>query len=271
VKQTLLDVQGLADTRGIPLQKAGVKNVEMPITLLQKDGKPQVVAARATMSVALTGEAKGTHMSRFILQLSEWSRHKVLSANLHDFLAECKERLHAPAAHLDLAFKYFIEKPAPISDHSAPMPFECRLRGQVNEQGHYQLVLGVNVPIATLCPCSKAISKYGAHNQRAEIRAELLIDTQGEHPVVWIEDVISALEACSSCPVYPVLKRTDEKYVTERAYENPKFVEDVCREATLVLRQWPGVVGFSLEVEAFESIHAHNAWAAQQEHFTAAV
>ncbi len=264
---TLLDVQGLADQRGVTLNQVGIKNVEVPMQVLQKDGKSQTVQASATLSVGLPAEFKGTHMSRFVILLNEWSRTKKLCLNLQEFLEELKTRLDAPSAYIELKFKYFIDKPAPVSQMSAQMAYECTFKGSLSEDGHYRLMVGVLVPCATLCPCSKAISDYGAHNQRAEIQANVLIDPEPEHRVVWIEDLIAGLEATSSCPVYPLIKRVDEKFITEKAYDNPKFVEDVIRESTLFLRGYKGITGFSLEVEALESIHAHNAWAAHAENF----
>lgn len=264
---TLLDVQGLADQRGVTLNQVGVKNVEIPMQVLQKDGKTQQVQAVTTMSVGLPAEFKGTHMSRFVIQLSEWSQNKTFSLDLREFLVEAKQRLEAPSAFIELKFRYFMDKPAPVSDMSAPMAYECIFKGSLNEQNQYRLVLSLLVPCATLCPCSKAISDYGAHNQRAEIRADILLDNTQDHRVVWIEDLVAGLEESSSCPVYPLIKRVDEKFITEKAYDNPKFVEDVIRESTLFLRNYKGVSGFSLEVEALESIHAHNAWAAHAENY----
>lgn len=264
---TLLDVQGLADQRGVTLNQVGVKNVEIPMQVLQKDGKTQLVQAVATMSVGLPAEFKGTHMSRFVIQLNEWSQNKTFSLDLREFLIEAKQRLEAPSAFIELKFRYFMDKPAPVSGMSAPMAYECVFKGSLNEQDQYRLILSLMVPCATLCPCSKAISDYGAHNQRAEIRADILLDNTQEHRVVWIEDVVAGMEEASSCPVYPLIKRVDEKFITEKAYDNPKFVEDVIREATLFLRDYKGVSGFSLEVEALESIHAHNAWATHAENY----
>lgn len=264
---TLLDVQGLADQRGVTLNQVGIKNVEVPMKVIQKDGKVQNVQTMATLSVGLPAELKGTHMSRFVILLSEWSQNKNLCLNLQTFLEELKTRLDAPSAYTELKFRYFIDKAAPVSKMTAPMAYECVFKGSLDEDGHYRLILTVVVPCATLCPCSKAISDYGAHNQRAEIRAHVIIDPDTEHRVVWIEDLVEGLEAASSCPVYPLIKRMDEKFITEKAYDNPKFVEDVIREATLFLRDYKGITGFSLEVEAMESIHAHNAWAAHAENF----
>lgn len=264
---TLLDVQGLADKRGVTLNQVGVKNVEIPMQLIQKDGKLQTVQAVVTMSVGLPGDVKGTHMSRFVIQLSEWSQNKILCLSLKEFLEEAKERLEAPSAYVELKFKYFMQKESPVSKQSAPMAYECIFKGSLDESGHYRLILSVIIPCATLCPCSKAISEYGAHNQRALIHANIVIDSLSENRLVWIEDLVAGLEEASSCPVYPLIKRVDEKYITEKAYDNPKFVEDVIRESTLFLRSYKGVTGFSLEVEALESIHAHNAWAAHAENF----
>jgi len=264
---TLLDVQGLADQRGVTLNQVGVKNVEIPLQVIQKDGKLQTVQASATMSVGLPAEFKGTHMSRFVIQLSEWSQNKTFCLDLREFLAEAKQRLEAPSAFVDLKFRYFIEKAAPVSGMSAPMAYECEFKGSLDEQDNYRLILRVVVPCATLCPCSKAISDYGAHNQRALIHAQAIIDPSSENRVVWIEDLVEGLENASSCPVYPLIKRVDEKFITEKAYDNPKFVEDVIRESTLFLRDAKGILGFSLEVDALESIHAHNAWATHAENF----
>ncbi|MBK8189696.1 MAG: GTP cyclohydrolase I FolE2 [Vampirovibrionales bacterium] len=282
----MLDVQAYADARGVALARAGVRDVQMPFRLLQKDGRAQTVAARVSMTTRLAPEVKGAHMSRFIIQLAEWSRLHTLSLNFNAMLQETMMRLEAPAAALDLSFPYFIDKKAPVTDHSAPMAYRCSFHAHLNcanpDAPEFQLILGLTVPIATLCPCSKAISDYGAHNQRAEIRLLSVMQTTDngpqtlngahhpgeDHPMVWIEDLVSALESCASCPVYPVLKREDEKYVTERQYDNPKFVEDVARDAILLLRDLPGVAGFALEVEALESIHGHNAWAGHEEGFS---
>ncbi len=266
-KQPLTDVQNLADERGVSLTWVGIKNVEIPVRVLQKDGKTQSVGAFSTLSVSLCSRFKGTHMSRFVEQLSEWSRDHILTLDLKAFLEDTKRRLKAPSAQLELKFRYFIDKPSPATENSAPMAYECTFHGTLDEADQYRLVLGVVVPVTTLCPCSKEISDYGAHNQRSEIRAQVVVDPNASCRVVWIEDLVAALEKTASCPVFPLLKRPDEKWVTEWAYDHPKFVEDVIREATLLLRNYEGITGFSLEVEAYESIHAHNAWTTHAENF----
>lgn len=262
---SLMDVQSSADQRGIAIQQVGVKDVEMPVEILQKNGHSQTVLASVTMGVGLPASEKGTHMSRFIIQLAQNAPNRAFGFNLRDFLEETQRRLESDSAHIHMAFRYVIQKEAPISGISAPMAYPVTFEANLDATGTYTFILGLEAAMATLCPCSKAISEYGAHNQRAVIRTRLAVDTEGDHPVLWLEDLIEALDECGSCPVYPVLKREDEKYVTERAYDNPKFVEDVIRDTVALLRKTPSVVGFEVEAEAFESIHGHNAWAHQKE------
>lgn len=262
----LLDVQSTPDVRGIALQRVGVSHVELPMQILDKHGGTQAIATISSMTVDLPPESKGTHMSRFIEIANRWGKDKVFSLNVREFLEETCDKLHAQSAYLDMRFKYFIEKQAPVSGLSAPMGYDCRFRSAL-VNGTYEFILGVDVPMSTLCPCSKAISEFGAHNQRAHTRAQLIIDPTPDHPVIWIEDVVHLLEAQASCPVFPMLKRSDEKWVTERQYTNPKFVEDVLRDSILALREMQYVNGFHIEVEALESIHGHNAYAAHCEQF----
>jgi GTP cyclohydrolase I len=273
--KTLEDVQGKADTRNVPLEAAGVSQVEMPLAILQKNGQAQTVAANASMSVALPPQEKGTHMSRFIIQLAEWSEAKTFSiAQMPAFLTELKQRLNAQTAQVELNFKYFIDKKAPITEGSAPMAYTVRLRGALAGDV-LTLMLRLEAPMATLCPCSKSISDFGAHNQRAITTIDILLDetlfsttnATASSSALWIEDLIALVDDAASCPVFPLLKRADEKWVTERQYTNAKFVEDVVRDATLALRDLNTVKGFAVKCEALESIHGHNAWAAHQEFF----
>lgn len=265
-KQHLLaDVQANADSRGIALKTAGVSKVAMPLKVLQKDGRIQTVHATADIGVFLPAEQKGAHMSRFVILLNQWSQEHILTANLHSVLAAVQKELRSPKATIRFQFPFFIEKKAPVTNHSAPMEHHIEIRGNMNEQGLLTTVLGIRFPVATLCPCSKAISDYGAHNQRAELRMKLLLDNSqievDQTPMLWIEDMVAKLDEAASCPVYPILKRLDEKYVTERQYENPKFVEDVVRDGAIILDEIPSIKGYTLEVEALESIHGHNAFA----------
>jgi GTP cyclohydrolase IB len=264
----LYDVQGYADKRGVALRKAGVKAVQMPLMIQGDVNDQQTVAASATMSVYLDAANKGTHMSRFVIQLGEWAAQGKPPINQHlpQYLKDMCQRLDSHTAQLAFNFKYFVSRPAPVSDMAAPMAYDLQYTASLNHHD-VAVTLGVEVPIATVCPCSKAISKYGAHNQRVMVRVWVNLD---DPATVLPVPLIQAIEACSSCPVYPLLKRQDEKYVTERGYENAKFVEDVARELTLLLRDYPGVTGFRMEVEALESIHAHNAWAFHEEQFVEA-
>ena len=266
----LPDIQLSADARGLTLQKVGINKIEVPIRLRQRDGQFQSVLAEAKLSVQLAKEFKGTHMSRFVSLLSTWSTEHDFDCNLEPLVREVARTLQSPAAELEIDFRYFMMRTAPVSGLPAAMAYGCSFFCSYNSEDKdrpFRSEVRLRIPISTLCPCSKEISDYGAHNQRAEIRASLLLDPQALEKPVYPETLIETLESCSSCPVYPLLKRIDEKHVTEKQYENPKFVEDVARDAILILRAMPEIAGFSLEVEALESIHAHNAFAAHTENY----
>lgn len=267
----LPDMQHSIDTRGIGLWKVGVRQVEIPLRVQRRDGEIQTVNAVTSMGVDCEKSSKGVNMSRFMVQLVQWSRSHVFGLDLKDFLHDMRTLLEADSAHCEMSFRYFIEKAAPVTGLTAPMAITASFDGSLVPDGEggetYSLIVGVEIPIANCCPCSKAISEYGAHNQRTFLRAKVRVDVSPGCHKVWIEDLVERLEEAASCPVFPVLKRQDEKWVTEKQYDNPKFVEDVIRDATLILRKVPGVLGFSLEVEALESIHGHNAWAAHKENF----
>lgn len=262
LKRKLKDVQNASDTRGIDIQKVGVKHVEIPLNVVQKDGGNQTVAAAASITVDLPHHYKGTHMSRFIEILNRWRFQKLLSDDLEGCLKEVAKTLESKNAYITLAFKYFIDKKAPVSGLIAPMGYQCAFEGTLID-GKYDFILSARVPVTTLCPCSKEISDYGAHNQRAEVYVKVSYPSDN---IIWLEDLIETIESCGSCPVYPILKREDEKYVTENAYNNPKFVEDVLRDAVSKMRSMDIINWFSVECEAFESIHSHSAWAYQKEH-----
>ncbi len=262
VNQKLTDVQSLKDNRGIDIQKVGVKNVEVPLNILRKNDKAQVVSAKATMSVCLPAKYKGTHMSRFVEILCEWSQKKILGDDIKAFLEDTREKLAAKSAEVAFVFTYFISKSSPISNLVSQMGYQCSFEGYWDENDNYKFILGVSVPVTTLCPCSKEISDYGAHNQRTIIKARI---SYQEDNIIWLEDLIDLLESCGSSKVYPLLKREDEKFVTEYAYNNPKFVEDVLRETISNLRKIPEIEWFEIDCESFESIHNHSAWAYQQE------
>lgn len=255
------DVQNTLDNRNVDIQKVGIKNVELPLIIQRKNNSDQVVSGCARVCVSLPRNYKGTHMSRFVEVLNEWRTKNLLGVDIKGCLEKIIKKLHAQSGELEFNFKYFIDKKSPVTRLSAPMSYDCSFEGVIDENG-YKFILGVKVPVTTLCPCSKEISDNGAHNQRAMICVKVSYD-ESEH--IWIEDLIELIELCASCPVYPLLKRQDEKFVTEHAWDNPKFVEDVLRDVVVKLRKHPTVKYFEVDCEAFESIHNHSAWAYQKE------
>ncbi len=257
------DIQNLADQRGIAIQKVGVADVHLPFCIKTKTGGMQSVLAKIKLTVDLPEQYKGTHMSRFIEALSDWSQKPVSYREMEQILNDIMNRLDAQSAHIDIFFKYFIEKTAPVTGLKSLLDYDCLFSGNLTQGGHMEFILGVNVPFTSLCPCSKEIAEYGAHNQRGLMKVKI---KHQPGRFIWIEDLVSIMEAESSCPVYPLLKREDEKYVTEKAYNNPKFVEDVLRDLVLTLRKLHGVCWFEVECENYESIHNHNAYAAHIEH-----
>ena len=254
-KEAMADMQSQKDTRNIAIDKVGVKGIKHPIEVLDKAKKVQHTVADINMYVDLPHHFKGTHMSRFVEILSEHS--SVISVkNFPEILDRMKERFDASTAHLEVEFPYFIEREAPVSKAVGLMDYKCSFMGAHGEDGETDFILKVAVPVTTLCPCSKEISDRGAHNQRGLVTVEVRSDE-----FIWIEDVIEAIEETASCPVYSILKRPDEKYVTEKAYDNPKFVEDMVRDVAVQLGKIKGVTWCKIEAENFESIHNHSAYA----------
>ncbi|MBO5244959.1 MAG: GTP cyclohydrolase I FolE2 [Selenomonadales bacterium] len=256
------DVQNSIDKRGIAIQKVGISRLALPFLVRQKDGGMQSVLATIQMTVALPKECKGTHMSRFVEILSEWRQKPISSLEMKGILADAIVRLEADEAQLDIAFKYFLEKEAPASKMKGLVDIDCRFAGTLTKEGAFDFLLEVAVPYTSLCPCSKEISAYGAHNQRGTVCVKVRYDLE---KMLWIEDIAAAMEAQASSPVYSLLKRQDEKVVTEEAYDNPKFVEDILRDAVLTMRSIDGVRWFEITCENQESIHNHNAYASHAE------
>ena len=252
------DVQNQYDNRGVDIQKVGIKGFEMPLTIQRKDANNIVIYSSATAGVSLPAYYKGTHMSRFVEVLNAWRNKKTLGIDLKGCVEEIVQKLNAKSGYLKFDFKYFIDKQAPVTGIVAPMCYDCFFEGILDnynqEDEEYRFYLGVKVPVTTLCPCSKEISDYGAHNQRAIVSVKVSYD-RDEH--IWIEDLINMVEENASCGLYSLLKREDEKYVTEHAYQNPKFVEDVLRDVVLALRNNDIIDTFDVECESIESIHNH--------------
>jgi GTP cyclohydrolase I len=255
------DVQSRPDERQIPIDQVGVSDLRYPIVVLDRELGKQQTVANLTMSVSLPHHFKGTHMSRFVEVLNE-HRGEVTLRTLPAILAALTERLQAESARIEAVFPYFLERAAPISGARGLMGYECSFVGEAN-RGKDDFVLGVCVPITTLCPCSKAISDYGAHNQRGYVHMAVrtVRSSSGEPTLVWIEELIETAEASGSAPVYPLLKRADEREVTMRAYDNPVFVEDVVRNVALRLQEDERVSWFRVQAVNQESIHNHSAFA----------
>lgn len=257
----LRDVQNLLDNRGIDIQKVGIKNVDVPLIIQRKGQENQVVYATAQICASLDSNFKGTHMSRFMEILNEWREKELLGVDIKGCLEAIKQKLGSQSSQVKFVFKYFMEKEAPVSKQKSLMSYDCSFEGKLDGD-KYKFFLGVKVPVTTLCPCSKEISEYSAHNQRALIKVLVSYD---EKDHIWLEDLITAIEKKASCEVYPLLKREDEKYVTEHAYDNPKFVEDVLRDIVILFRNDKRINYYEVDVESLESIHNHSAWAYQLE------
>ena len=248
------DIQNLRDNRNLDVDRVGIKDLQYPVILSDRNKGKQNTVARINMYVRLPHDFKGTHMSRFVEILSRHSDDINLYSVGH-ILDEMKERLDSEEAFIELAFNYFVRKKAPVSGQEAMMDYYCEYFGSSGPKGR-DAVMTVRVPVMTLCPCSKEISQYGAHNQRGYVTISVRMKK-----LMWIEEIIEIAETSASSPVYPLLKREDEKYVTEHSYENPTFVEDVVRNAATKLMADERVVWFEVSSENMESIHNHSAYA----------
>ncbi|MFL9890567.1 GTP cyclohydrolase FolE2 [Paraburkholderia sp. RL17-383-BIF-A] len=248
------DVQSTPDTRQIPIQRVGVKAVRHPLTVRTQAGEVQPTVGTWNLDVHLPADQKGTHMSRFVALLEE-NKAPLEPATFRTMLVAMLEKLEAEAGRIEVSFPYFVNKTAPVSGVQSLLDYEVTLTGETRN-GATRLFLQVQVPVTSLCPCSKKISQYGAHNQRSHvtINAELAGD-------VAVEELIRIAEEEASCELWGLLKRPDEKFVTERAYENPKFVEDLVRDVAQRLNADERIVAYVLEAENFESIHNHSAYA----------
>jgi GTP cyclohydrolase I len=251
---SMADVQMQFDSRRIKIDQVGVKKIRYPISVKDRNNGSQRTVASVNMYVELPHHHKGTHMSRFIEVLSV-HRHSIATSTIPSILMDMKSRLQAEAAHLELTFPFFMEKAAPVTGALGLMEYSCTLAGSQSGE-ETDLTVTVCVPVTTLCPCSKEISSYGAHNQRGEVSVKVRYKQ-----FFWMEDLIRLVESSASSEVYSLLKRADEKHVTEAAYENPRFVEDVVREVAVKLMADENYTWFSVAAENFESIHNHSAYA----------
>jgi GTP cyclohydrolase IB len=255
-KLELPDVQGSSDLRHLAIQRVGIRRVRHPLTVRNADGGGQPTVGTWSLDVHLPETVKGTHMSRFVALLEERKGFFGVDA-LRELLHKMAERLDAEAGRIEVTYPYFITKAAPVSGVESLLDIEVTLVGRI-ASGKTDVSLAVVVPVTSLCPCSKEISDYGAHNQRSHVTIEAGVN----HGVALsVEDLVRVAEEEASCEVYGLLKRPDEKYVTERAYDNPKFVEDLIRDVVQRLNDDPRIGRYVVEVENFESIHNHSAFA----------
>ena len=254
-KSTIMeDVQSRKDTRQIPINQVGIKDIKHPIAVNDRSGKVQHTVANFNMYVSLPQDFKGTHMSRFIAILNQ-HEYEITVKSFREMLGEVASKLEAEKARIEMQFPFFMTKTAPASKVQSLMDYAVRFTGTI-DKGKIEVRVKVVVAATSLCPCSKKISDYGAHNQRSHITVDVLAKD-----FIWVEDLIEMVEAQASSELYSLLKRPDEKIVTERAYDNPKFVEDLVRDVAGVLKQDDRIVDYVVEAENFESIHNHSAYA----------
>jgi GTP cyclohydrolase I len=250
----IADVQSTPDTRHIAIDRVGIKAIRHPVKVADKDGGVQHTVAVFNMYVDLPHNFKGTHMSRFVEILNSHER-EISVESFESILWAMVKKLESESGHIEMTFPYFINKSAPVSGVRSLLDYEVTFIGEI-KKGHYEFTMKVVVPVTSLCPCSKKISDYGAHNQRSHISISVRTNS-----FVWIEDMVRIAEDHASCELYGLLKRPDEKYVTEKAYDNPKFVEDLVRDVAAALNRDSRIDAYVVESENFESIHNHSAYA----------
>jgi len=255
----LPDTQNQTDVREIPIDKVGVKNLKYPFAVRDKDNELQHTIATVSMTVDLPKEFKGTHMSRFV-EILQCESREIHVDSIDSLLVNMQKRLNSNSSHIEIEFPYFKMKKAPVTGKPSLIDYTVKFHA-VRSGNKKDFVLTVKVPVTTLCPCSKNISKYGAHNQRGEVTISVRFRN-----TVWIEEIIKVAESSASCELFSLLKREDERYVTEKAYENPVFVEDLVRNVVLKLKKMKNIIWYSVEAENFESIHNHNAYAHIESH-----
>ena len=252
--QPIADVQASADLRQIAIDKVGIKDIRHPVRVRDRSDGEQHTVATFNMYVYLPHNFKGTHMSRFVQILNKHEK-EIGVESFKDMLTEMAERLESEMGHIEMRFPYFVNKKAPISGVQSLLDYDVTFIGEIS-QGTPRMYIKVVVPVTSLCPCSKEISAYGAHNQRSHVTVQ--VRTQG---FIWLEEIIDLVEKEASCELFGLLKRPDEKYVTERAYNNPKFVEDMVRDVAMRLNEDDRIGAYIVESENFESIHNHSAYA----------
>jgi len=253
------DVQNLVDIRQLAIDKVGIKSIRHPVKIKDKAGEAQHTVATFNMYVHLPQHLKGTHMSRFI-EILNGNDHEISIENFYKILKQVALKLEADSGHIEMSFPYFVNKSAPVSGVKSLLDYEVTFIGEITKAYH-DVKVKVLIPVTSLCPCSKKISAYGAHNQRSHVTVTVALKD-----LMWIEDIIKTVEAQASSELYGLLKRPDEKYVTELAYDNPKFVEDMVRDIAAAFYKDARIKNFTVECENFESIHNHSAYACITSH-----
>ncbi len=253
-KADIPDIQNTPDTRHIAIDRVGIKNIRHPIVVSDRSGREQHTVANFNMYVNLPHKYKGTHMSRFVEILNN-HEYEITVKSFRRMIEEMTRLLNARSGIIEMTFPYFVNKSAPVSGVKSLMDYEVSFIGKITEN-KTDILVKVIIPVTSLCPCSKKISDYGAHNQRSHI--SICVKT---NDFIWIEELIDIVEKVASCELYGLLKRPDEKYVTERAYDNPKFVEDIVRDVAIKFNEDDRICFYTVESENFESIHNHSAYA----------
>lgn len=254
-KKEIPDIQNTEDTRHIPIDKVGIKDIKHPVVINDRSGREQHTVANFNMYVNLPDKYKGTHMSRFVEILND-HEYAITVKSFKRMITEMIELLNAESGNIEMTFPYFVNKSAPISGVKSLMDYTVSFISKIKEKKTAKVLVKVKVPVTSLCPCSKNISDYGAHNQRSHITACVQM-----RDFIWIEELIDIIEKVASCELYGLLKRPDEKFVTERAYDNPKFVEDIVRDIAISFNKDDRILSYTVESENFESIHNHSAYA----------
>ncbi len=254
ITTSIPDIQSSPDTRQIPIDRVGIKDIRHPVVVSDRSGREQHTVANFNMYVSLPHNFKGTHMSRFVEILNN-KDFEISIDSFKSMIEEMTRTLDARAGHVEMRFPYFINKAAPVSGVKSLLDYEVSFIGEISDAGP-EVIVKIIVPVTSLCPCSKKISERGAHNQRSHVT--VTVRTRG---FIWLEEIIETVEKVASCELYGLLKRPDEKYVTERAYDNPKFVEDIVRDVAIQFNQDERIGAYTIESENFESIHNHSAYA----------
>jgi len=254
IDKEIPDVQNSQDTRHIPIDQVGIKDIRHPVVVRDRSGGEQHTVASFNMYVSLPHNFKGTHMSRFVEILND-HEYEITVESFKRMIEEMTVLLNAQSGHVEMSFPYFVTKAAPVSAVKSLMDYEVSFIGEI-DAGKPSVIVKILVPVTSLCPCSKKISDRGAHNQRSHITV-----TVKTRDFIWIEEIIDSVEKVASCELYGLLKRPDEKYVTEYAYDNPKFVEDIVRDVAIEFNKDERIAAYKVESENFESIHNHSAYA----------